>query len=115
MKSYIPKGTGACAKVVVKAQLTTTGGEQFESTNFCLTPQTTCPRDVQGYGAGEGYHLCKQVCNQPGHAEENVIFFAKKNKAPIRGSNIVVDYSRICNNCQRICQEEGVGVCTNLK
>lgn len=111
-KPYLPRTAGPCAKADVIATLVTPAGERYESSNFCLTPQKTCPRDAQGYSAGEGYHLCKQVCNQLGHAEENVIFFAKKQGADVRGAKIVVDYTRICDNCKKVCSDEGVAVMT---
>jgi deoxycytidylate deaminase len=38
--------------------------------NWCRNPQTTCPREEQGYASGEGYHLCRDICDQAGHAEE---------------------------------------------
>lgn len=40
----------------------------------------TCPRDAEGYGTGEGYHLCQDACGQlPGrHAERDAIRVALK-------------------------------------
>jgi deoxycytidylate deaminase len=108
IKTYPLAKVGKCAKANVVATLTTIKGEVFRSNNYCLTPQSTCPRDIQGYKSGEGYHLCKQICNQPGHAEENVIYFAKKEGANVRGGRIVVDYSWICNNCKSVCNDNGI-------
>lgn len=110
MKVYFPRTAGPCAKAHVVATLITKKGERYESSNFCLTPQQECPREIQGYRAGEGYHLCKTICNQVGHAKENVLFFAKKNKADVRGSTIYVDYSWICNNCKKLGEDVGVNI-----
>lgn len=110
MKRYQPRGSGKCAKAHVVATLVTKDGEQFQSSNFCLTPQPECPRDFHGYKSGEGYHLCKEICNQPAHAEENVIFFAKKQGCDLRGATIYVDYTWICENCKRISEEAGVSL-----
>lgn len=105
MNTYLPKHSGPCAKAHVVAKLVTPDGSEYESSNFCLTPQTECPRELQGYKAGEGYHLCKTVCNQIAHAEENVIYFARKKGANVRNSTIYVDYSWICDNCKKVGSE----------
>lgn len=110
MKVYAPKGSGKCAKAHVVATLVAANGQQFQSSNFCLTPQPECPRDFYGYKSGEGYHLCKEICNQPAHAEENVVFFAKKEGTDVRGSKIYVDYTWICENCKQICKDVGADV-----
>jgi len=110
VNTYLPKHSGPCAKAHVVATLVTQDGQQFESTNFCLTPQSVCPREEQGYKSGEGYHLCKTICNQAGHAEENVIFFARKKGANVRGSTIDVEYSWICENCKRVAKDWDVEV-----
>lgn len=39
-----------------------------------------CPRVAQNFPTGQGYHLCKQLCEQIGHAEETCVnnFLNKK-------------------------------------
>lgn len=110
MNPYISKHAGKCAKAHVVAKLTTKDGQEFVSSNFCLTPQNTCPRETQGYKSGEGYHLCKTVCNQPAHAEENVIYYAKKRGANVFNATIEVDYSWICDGCKDACSKFDIDV-----
>lgn len=99
-KLYAPVGSGPCAKAVVRAILTTPTGNTYESTNFCLSPQAVCPRKPE-----DGYTLCKSVCFQPGHAEENVLYAARKEN--VNGSTIKVFHKRICNNCNKLGREAG--------
>lgn len=98
---------GPCVKDVVKAILVAKNGMRFIGTNYCVTPQTVCPRVTAGFKAGEGYHLCKSVCNQPGHAEENAI----RSAGPLaKGSKIYVEYKWVCDNCKRIAYEAGAEI-----
>ena len=113
MKTYLPKTSGKCAKAHVVATLTTLDGQQFQSSNFCLTPHSICPRDEQGYKSGEGYHLCKTICNQPAHAEENVIYYARKQGASVRNASIEVEYTWICEGCKGLCKEHNI--CVSIK
>lgn len=114
---FLPEGAGPCAKAEVVATLTTKDGRVFQSSNFCLTPQTSCPRDAAGYESGDGYHLCDEICNQPAHAEVNVIQFAKRQLGLLRvvqgaltGANIEVDYHWVCDNCQSVGKKHGINI-----
>lgn len=97
---------GPCAKQVVKATLITDTGLRFIGSNYCVTPQRTCPRNEAGYLSGQGYHLCKEICHQRGHAEENAI----ENAGPkAKGSVIYVEgHTYACENCQRVARQAGV-------
>jgi hypothetical protein len=119
-KVYLPEGAGPCVKASVVATLITKDGERFESSNFCRTPQQTCARTEQGYAPGQGYHLCREVCNQTGHAEVNVINFARLMspafwKAP-EGATMYVDYCDptgkvqpwICAPCAELCESSSI-------
>lgn len=58
---------GPCAKQMVKATIVMVNGTWVVGTNYCRNAQPECPRvDMP---TGVGYHLCKEVCDQAGHAE----------------------------------------------
>lgn len=59
---------GGCAKQKVTATLIAKDGTEFIGTNYCRSPQEVCPRDTVGYKSDEGYHMCKDICQQVGHA-----------------------------------------------
>lgn len=98
---------GPCAKQVVTATLITRGGQRFVGRNDCLNPQSTCPRDEQGYKSGEGYHLCKEVCEQLAHAE--VIACLRAGYENARGSTIYLEgHSYACKDCRELAAVYGV-------
>lgn len=109
MNTYLPTGAGPCAKRTVTAVVVLPNGNRYASTNFCMKPQLSCPRDEAGYEAGEGYHICQEVCQQPAHAEVNAIRWAMRKepwhdtgphlKNPLKGSDIYVDHTWVCDNC----------------
>lgn len=43
-----------------------------------LNNVSICPRDVAGCVSGEGYHMCREICNQVAHAEVDAINSKKK-------------------------------------
>lgn len=95
-----------CAKQTVKALIITPSGEKFEGTNACENPQEECPRDVQGYATGEGYHLCKEVCNQQSHAEVAAI---KNAGSKAKGSKLyLTGHSYACSNCKAAAKKAGI-------
>lgn len=89
-----------CAKAEVHAVLITPSGETFEGTNWCASPQITCPR-----APGEGYEKCHSICGISAHAEVNAIA-AAGDAAP--GSTIVVAYHYVCDGCKRECKMSDV-------
>ena len=94
----------SCVKQEVKATLIAKDGERFVGTNYCLTPQTSCPR--AGMETGQGYHLCKEVCNQVGHAEVVAIIRAG-DKA--EGSVIYLEgHTYACAACTQMANKAGV-------
>jgi deoxycytidylate deaminase len=103
-----PFHAGPCAKVRVVATLVSRNGDKFESSNFCHKPQATCPRDDAGMKSGEGYHLCREICEQPGHAEPNAIELARVLGQDTEGSTIYVDYTWVCDNCKNDAKMAGV-------
>jgi hypothetical protein len=95
-----------CAKQVVKAILTTKDGEVFHGENSCENPQKECPRDLLGYKSGEGYELCKSICNQGSHAEVGAI---KKAGVKAKGASIIlIGHSYACDDCKSKALSAGV-------
>lgn len=66
--------SGPCAKQVVTAVLVAPNGRRYYGENDCEAPQASCPRG--NMPSGEGYHLCREVCRQKGHAEVRAILAA---------------------------------------
>ena len=56
-----------CAKQVVKATITTLDGRVFVGYNHCNNAQAVCPRG--SLPSNVGYEMCREICQQPGHAE----------------------------------------------
>lgn len=110
----VEEAGGPCAKQVVLAVLRTKKGE-FLGTNWCKSPQATCPRGDMP--RGEGYHLCKEVCRQPYHAEEMAVANAVKAGVGLRGAVCYVyghsqtyekTGSGVCPNCDKLLASHGV-------
>ena len=97
-------GHGPCAKMVVRATIVAKNGTHYVATNHCDTPQQTCAR--AGMPTGQGYELCKSVCNQRGHAEENAIRLAKK---AAKGATLYLEgHTYACVNCITACERAGI-------
>lgn len=104
VKRLTPPGSGPCAKQTVTAMIVAQNGTHFVATNHCLSPQPTCAR--AGMPTGVGYELCKSVCQQPAHAEINVIRFAGKHA---RGGTLYLSgHTYVCDECQAVAREAGV-------
>jgi len=95
---------GPCAKQVVVATIITPDGSYFVSTNYCILAQETCPR--VGMKTGEGYELCKSICDQPAHAEINVLQ-AAGNKAK-GGKLYIFGHTYACDSCKQAAKEAGI-------
>lgn len=65
---------GPCAKQTVTATIVLPGGSRFVGTNHCYNAQQKCPR--AGMPTGMGYELCRDICQQPGHAEVQALMCA---------------------------------------
>lgn len=86
---------GKCAKRVVTATIIAADGERFVGTNACFAPQRVCPRG--SLPGGVGYEMCRDICLQPAHAEEEAIALAG-DKA--RGARMYVEgIDWICEAC----------------
>jgi deoxycytidylate deaminase len=96
--------SGPCAKQRVVAEITTPDGGRFYGENLCFRPQQTCPR--QDMPTGKGYHLCRSICVQSGHAEINALA-AAGDKA--RGATMTVfGHSYACESCTAAAEAAGI-------
>ena len=89
-----------CKKQTVKAVLITMSGDVAYGSNSIRNVVNKCPRVVKKYKTGEGYHLCKEVCNQNEHAEIMAIRDAKEKGYNLFNSKIyIVGHTYFCDNC----------------
>lgn len=96
-----------CAKQRVICTITCFDGTEVAGENYCRRPQQVCPRDTHGYGAGEGYHLCQEVCRQAGHAEQ----VAVEKMGDRRGRSATLEgRAYACVPCKRALRSVGVRV-----
>ena len=96
-------GLGWCADKTVFAELTTPSGAKFYGFNGCANPQTKCPRK-----AGEGYAKCREVCQQPAHAEEMAISQWQDAGAEQGAMMRVWGANKICDGCIGECNANHV-------
>ena len=92
---------GPCAKATIRCTLVTPDGDHIVGENWCLNPQSQCPREP-----GEGYEKCKTICRQLGHAEEMAVRIAgdlaEGAKAFLEG------HTYACMDCQHALFGAGV-------
>jgi deoxycytidylate deaminase len=101
-----------CVKQVITA-IIINGDKVFVGSNHCGNPQTTCPRDEQGFKTGEGYHLCKEVCNQDAHAEVDACIKAGEHA---KGATLILlGHYYCCDNCIKVMEEYGIAQVKILK
>lgn len=93
-----------CAKQVVRCTLVHPDGRRWVGENYCLSPQETCPRGAMP--SGIGYHLCKEVCKQVGHAEVVAIAAAGEDAAGCAA--YVEGHSYVCGRCAASLASAGV-------
>lgn len=93
-----------CAKQVVKATIIALNGETFVGFNDCNKPQQSCPRGDMP--SNVGYHLCRAVCEQPGHAEVMAIQAAGELA---RGATLILEgHKAVCPACLIVCNAAGI-------
>lgn len=94
-----------CAKQQVICHIEAHDGHVVTGENFCRNPQAVCPRDIQGYKTGEGYHLCQEICQQAGHAEQVAVM----NLRGKRGRRATLEgHSYACEPCKDALRSAGV-------
>lgn len=93
-----------CAKQIVTATIVALDGTRYVGRNDCRKPQLACPRGAMP--SGTGYHLCKQVCAQDGHAE---VMALRRAGSAARGAALyLVGHSYICEACAHELRAAGV-------
>lgn len=90
-----------CIKQTVMAAITTKNNEIIFGFNGINNKDVLeCPRVLENMKTGEGYHLCKEVCNQASHAEVEAINNANINKIDIKDSSLyLIGHTYCCDNC----------------
>lgn len=92
---------GPCAKQVIVA-IVENHGRYWIGSNYCASPQKTCPRD-----AGEpGYDYCHGVCRQRYHAEARACVAAG---AQAKGGTLyVLGVDAVCKDCRETAAMFGI-------
>jgi deoxycytidylate deaminase len=91
-----PAAPGPCAKVRVFCTLVHPDGRRWTGENSVRRAQDTCPRG--GMPSGDGYHLCRDVCDQIGHAE--VVALAAAGADAAGCTAYVEGRDFVCYDCQ---------------
>jgi len=96
-----------CKKQTTVAVIMKDGFLMGIGTNGISVHVDECPRDVAGMKSGEGYHLCKEVCGQFGHAEAIACFNAGMIKC--KGSTLyLIGHTYCCDNCLDTMKKYGI-------
>ena len=98
-----------CLKQSVKAAILTLNGELIFGSNKIANDVKACPRVEQGSKTGEGYELCKSICNQGAHAEVNAIEKALKLNKTIADSTLYLfNHYYCCDSCVNSMKDVGI-------
>lgn len=93
-----------CAKQEVEAVIIGRSGRVYVGWNDCANPQSSCPRGDMP--SNVGYHLCKDVCGQYGHAEEMAIKMAGDDAC---GGHLALSgHIAVCPRCMAACDAAGI-------
>lgn len=98
-----------CLKQVVKALIYQRGEKLLLVAYNDIENESVseCPR--QGMLSGEGYELCKSICNQQGHAEIQAVDKAIELGIDLSDCYLVIEgHSYICNECQSYMRKHGL-------
>lgn len=96
--------TGRCAKVRVMCTLVHPDGRRWVGENVVRRPQPVCPRG--DLPSGQGYALCRDVCDQVGHAE--VLALLAAGAAAAGCVAYVQGRDFVCYDCQAQLVDAGV-------
>lgn len=97
---------GPCVKQVVTATIVAEDGRRFVGTNHCLNAQTVCPR--ADMPTGVGHELCRDVCQQPAHAEVNAI--AEAGDAACGAVLYLEGHTYACEPCKAAAAAAAAGI-----
>lgn len=96
---------GPCVKQVVTATIITPDGRRYVGRNDCNNAQKTCPR--ADMPTGMGYELCRDICQQPGHAEIQAL--AAAGDADLSESSLYLEgHTYVCAPCMQAVAARGV-------
>jgi deoxycytidylate deaminase len=96
-----------CLKQRVRAILILPNGRMYYGANNINADIQECQRD--GMKSGEGYHICKSVCKQNGHAEAEAIQNAMNDKQKIENSMMfLLGHTYCCDDCLRLLHSKKV-------
>lgn len=99
---------GGCRKHANAAVIVKDGTIVSEGSNAGVFV-SVCPRAYKGYPTGEGYHYCKNYCDQEGHSEVVAINNAKANGVDVTGADIYLyGHWWMCQNCWNHMIEAGI-------
>ena len=94
-----------CKRRTVMAVVVSENGVYF-GYNYCDNEVDVCPRTVRGCATHEGYNLCREVCDQPAHAEVNAINAAG---ADAKGAELhVFGHDHACDACIKAANDAGI-------
>lgn len=116
MKDYIitealksAAGYSPCIKQSVYVMIEKDGNQIFGMNKMMNDEITECPRDLQGYVSGAGYHLCEDICKQDFHAEVDAIKNAEEVGMDIQGAKLtLVGHTYCCDDCQNAMDTAGI-------
>lgn len=95
---------GPCTKQTVTATIVAADGRRFVGTNFVRNAQPVCPR--ADMPTGVGYDLCRDVCQQSGHAEPNAI--AAAGEAAWGAYLYLEGHTYACEPCKAAADAAGI-------
>lgn len=101
------KGKISCVKRPVFCVIVTKKEEYIFGSNWMNNPVIECPR--ANLPTGEGYHLCKEVCDQTFHAELDALSKACKLEVITWGASLyLTNHTYCCNNCINAMRASGI-------
>lgn len=106
-----------CLKQSVYAMLVTESGREFFGSNWMSTTSgyTVCPRVELNCPSGQGYELCKEICNQDFHAEVSALRACADAGESTQGAVIyLTGHTYCCDNCIQSMTEAGIKFCLVL-
>ena len=93
----------SCAKQLVIA-IIVNKGKFWVGSNYCFNEQEVCPRG--DLPSGEGYEMCKEICEQPCHAEVEACESAGKKARD--GTLYLIGHTFCCDNCMKVMKKHGI-------
>ena len=79
--------------------------------NDVAHPPLECPRVKYGYPSGRGYSMCKEICQQPRHAEVDAVHNALKcvPAGLLKGASVYIwGHTYCCPACLEFMREAGI-------